>query len=177
MPYQRADEAKLASADRALFSKARGKKMRQVSASMRERGTHRSDQGEVWADIAQKQASFCVNSATDAMGDVYEKEKARLDEYVNAIEPLPRQCGAVFAVDGKVAGIELFDCPATYARYLPKIVRSYAMDAAETRQPAFLMMARTPGGFVKTGAEDGMEVTAWQAGVTAPGMPWGRREA
>jgi hypothetical protein len=38
------------------------------------------------------------------MGDVYEKEKARLDEYVNAIEPLPRQCGAVFAVDGKVAG-------------------------------------------------------------------------
>jgi len=69
------------------------------------------------------------------MGDVYEKEKVRLDEYVNAIEPLPRQCGAVFAVDGKVAGIELFDSPATCARYLPKIVRSYAMDAAETRQP------------------------------------------
>ena len=35
-----------ASADRALFSKARGKKMRQVSASMRESGTRRSDQGE-----------------------------------------------------------------------------------------------------------------------------------
>ncbi len=124
-----------ASADRALFSKARGKKMRQVSASMRESGTRRSDQGEVWADIAQKQASFCVNSATEAMGDVYDKEKARLDEYVNAIEPLPRQCGAVFAVDGKVAGIELFDSPATCACYLPKIVRSYAMDAAQTRQP------------------------------------------
>jgi hypothetical protein len=34
-----------------------------------------------------------------------------------------------------------------------------------------------PGGFVKADAEDGMEVTAWQAGVTAPGMPWGRGEA
>jgi hypothetical protein len=58
-----------ASADRALFSKARSKKMRQVSASMRDSGTLRSDQGEVWADD------------------------------------------------------------------LPKIVRSHAMDAAETRQP------------------------------------------
>ena len=68
------------------------------------------------------------------MSDVYEKEKVRLDDYVNAIEPLPRQCGAVFAVDGKVAGLELFDSPGTYSRYLPKIVRSYAMDAAETRR-------------------------------------------
>jgi hypothetical protein len=124
-----------ASADRALFSRARAKKVQQVSASMRDSGTRRSDQGEVWNDIAQKEVRFCVNSDTGAMGDVYEKEKARLDEYANAIQPVPGQCGAVFAVDGKVAGIELFDSPATYARYLPKIVRSYAMDAAETKKP------------------------------------------
>ena len=60
------------------------------------------------------------------------QEKARLDEYVNAVRPAPGQCGAVFAIDGKVAGLELFDSPGTFARYLPKIVRSYAMDAAET---------------------------------------------
>lgn len=48
-----------ASADHALFSKARAKKARHVSASMRDSGTRHSDQGEVWDDIAQKQAAFC----------------------------------------------------------------------------------------------------------------------
>ena len=124
-----------ASSDHALFSRARANKARHVSASMRDHGTRQSDQGEVWDDIAQKEARFCVKSDTGAMADVYVQEKVRLDEYASAIRPVPGQCGAVFAVDGKVAGIELFDSPATYARYLPKIVRSYAMDAAETREP------------------------------------------
>ena len=131
----RYNSEEFASADRALFSKARAKKMRHVSASMRDSGTRHSDQGEVWDDIAQKGAAFCVRSDTGAMGDVYEQERARLDEYANAMQPVPGQCGAVFAVDGKVAGIELFDSRATYARYLPKLVRSYAMDAAETKEP------------------------------------------
>ena len=56
---------------------------------------------------------------------------ARVTEVSEGGRPAPRQCGAVFAIDGKVAGLELFDSPGSFARYLPKIVRSYAMDAAD----------------------------------------------
>ena len=128
----RYNSAEFASADRALFLKARADKARHVSASLRRNGSRRSDQGEVWDQVAQKSAKFSVNSPTGSMEDVFAQEKARLDEYVNAVRPAPGQCGAVFAIDGKVAGLELFDSPGSFARYLPKIVRSYAMDAAET---------------------------------------------
>lgn len=124
-----------ASADRALFLKARAKKVRQVSASLRDSGTYRSDQREVWDDIAQKSAAFSARSETGAMGDVFEQEKLRLDGYVGAVSAIPGQCGAVFAIDGKVVGLEIFDSPGTFSRYLPKLVRSYAMDAAETVMP------------------------------------------
>ena len=51
------------------------------------------------------------------MENVFVQEKARLDEYVNAVRPAPGQCGAVFAIDGRVAGLELFDSPGSFARY------------------------------------------------------------
>jgi hypothetical protein len=38
----------------------------------------------------------------------------------------------VVALDGRVAGLEVFDSPAAFARYLAKLVRGYALDALET---------------------------------------------
>ena len=38
----------------------------------------------------------------------------------------------MLAVDGKVAGLELFDSPSAFARYFSKLVRGYALDAVET---------------------------------------------
>ena len=55
-----------------------------------------------------------------------------IGEYVAAFFPELRQCGAVLAIDGRVSGLELFDSPAAFARYLPKLVRGYALDAVET---------------------------------------------
>jgi hypothetical protein len=123
------------SSDRALFLKARAKKAQRVSASMRDTGERSSDQREVWNDIAEKSEVFFCRSESGAMADVYEQEKVRLDEYVGAFRAEPGQTGAVFAIDGRIAGIELFDCSKTFAKYLPKLLRSYAMDAAETVKP------------------------------------------
>ena len=53
----RYNSSEFASADRALFAKARAKKMQRVSESLRESGSYRSDQGEVWDDIAEKSAA------------------------------------------------------------------------------------------------------------------------
>ena len=120
------------SADRTLFVKARAKQVRQVSESLRTSGSYRSDQSEVWADIREKSARFNAQSPTEAMSEVFEQQRDEVDAYARAITALPGQRGAVFAIDGEVVGLEYFDAPASFAHYLPKLVRSYALDAVET---------------------------------------------
>ena len=54
-----------------------------------------------------------------------------LDEFVAAFTPVERQVGAVFFVNGRAAGLELFDAPRTWRTLAPKLIRSYALDALD----------------------------------------------
>jgi hypothetical protein len=120
------------SARRSLFAKARAKKMRQVTESLRVNQDRRSNQSEVWADVAGKVAFCHAESDTLAMGDAYESRGRQLSAYVSAFCAHQGQRGAVVAIDGKPVGLELFDSANAFARYLEKLVRSYALDAIET---------------------------------------------
>ena len=120
---------------RAFFRTGRAQKVQRVTENLRAQGAPRSDQGEVWEDIAGKMERMAVQSHTGAMSDLFEARSHGVEEYVRALQPLPGQCGAVFALDGKVAGLELFDARSTFERTLPKLVRSYALDALETLAP------------------------------------------
>ena len=123
------------SADTALFSKARAKKMRHVSASLREGGSRYANQAEIWSDISAKAASLNVNSDTDSMSDIYQEQKVHMDDYVRALQPQPLQTGALFAVNGQVQGVELFDSEVTFRKFMAKLVRSYALDAIGDSKP------------------------------------------
>lgn len=120
------------SARRSLFAKARAKKMRQVTESLRVNQDRRSNQSEVWADVAGKVAFCQADSDTLAMADAYESRGRQLSAYVSAFRVDHGQRGAVMAIDGKPVGLELFDSANAFARYLDKLVRSYALDAIET---------------------------------------------
>ena len=120
------------SGNRTLFAKARARKMSQVSFSMSDRGSRESDQHAIWADVEEKSEALRVESPTMSMSDLYDGRSGELDGYATAFHAEPGQCGAVVAVDGKVAGMELFDSPGAFSKYLGKLVRSYAMDALET---------------------------------------------
>ena len=39
---------------------------------------------------------------------------------------------AIFAIDGRVEGLEMFDSPTTFSKMFEKLIRSYALDALET---------------------------------------------
>ena len=106
--------------------------MRHVSASLRESGTRRSDQGAIWDAVSAKADALGCASDTMAMHDLFEARTRDLERYTGAFRTEPRQRGAVVAVDGKVVGLELFDSSVAFARYFEKLVRSYAMDAIET---------------------------------------------
>lgn len=131
------------SSDRAHHARGRAAKLRQVSESMLASGTRRSDQHAVWDELAQTFAQFSVRSETAAMADIFEQRRACIDEHVARLQPLQSQVGAIFSVDGKVVGMDLFDDPSTCAKLLPKLLRSYALGAVGDRieedvgQPVF----------------------------------------
>jgi hypothetical protein len=66
------------------------------------------------------------------MSDIYESRASALAELRSRLQPVPDQVGAAFAIDGRIAGVELFDSPATCSKHLAKLIDSYSMDAIET---------------------------------------------
>jgi hypothetical protein len=121
------------SARRVQFAEGRAQKMRDVTSSLRSSGARQSNQGAVWSAIAGKAARLNVQSDTSAMSDIFESMGGSLDGYVEAFTPVERQAGAIFFVNGRLVGLELFDAPATWRKLAPKVVRSYALDAIDRR--------------------------------------------
>lgn len=115
--------------DRVQNARGRAEKLKSVRHSIREGGSRRSDQGRVWASIAEESASLDAESPTEAMGAMFDRHRETLDDYVAGIDAGAGQVGAVFVVGGRRYGLDLFDRPATFAAFLPKLVRSYAIDA------------------------------------------------
>jgi hypothetical protein len=118
------------------FAKARAVKMRRVTDSLVLSASRRSDQGELWAAIEAKSAKLRVTSDTSAMVDIYQQQHERLRGIEDGFAPLPRQVGAVLAIGSRVAGVELFDSSATFAKFLRKLIGSYALDATEEGEDA-----------------------------------------
>ena len=79
------------SSNSALFSKARASKMQHVSASLRQSGTRRSDQGAIWAAVADKADSLGLQSETMAMHDLFEARTRDLGRYTEAFRAEQRQ--------------------------------------------------------------------------------------
>jgi hypothetical protein len=124
------------SAPRAQYAEGRAKKMAQVSASMESSGVRHSNQGAVWQNIDEKFLRLKTSSRTSAMADIFEQHSARLEEYVKSFTPTEGQIGAVFTIEGKVCGFELFDSPETLKKLWPKLLRSYGLDALDRADSA-----------------------------------------
>ena len=67
-----------------------------------------SNQGEIWREIEQKSETLGTRSATFAMADLYQAHEPQLSGYLEALEVVPGQVGALFGLDHQV-GLELFD--------------------------------------------------------------------
>jgi len=118
-------------AGRAHFATGRARKLEQVSLSMRDSGSRRADQGAVWNEIGAKAHRMGAESPTSAAAAMYESHRSKLDEFLERLEALPRQAGALFTINGVVAGIDVFDSPATWRKSMRKLVESYGLDALD----------------------------------------------
>jgi hypothetical protein len=119
-----------AGSGRAHFAEGRARKTRQVSHSLALGEAAHADQGDVWDRIGHRVALSGAAAPTAAMADVFEARRHEVEDYVRALQPVEGQVGAAFAIGRRLAGVEWFDAAATLHTLLPKIVSSYALDAA-----------------------------------------------
>jgi hypothetical protein len=124
--------AEFAPAERAYYASGRRSKLDQVSFSMRTHSSPMADQSAVWSEIALKCERLGARSDTGAAAAMYEQRRDALERIISSIAPVPQQVGAVFAIRGAIAGFDAFDSPATWARTMPKLLRSYGLDALDT---------------------------------------------
>jgi hypothetical protein len=102
-----------------------------VAMSLDEGVGYRSNQGMIWNEIALKSERMAAHSATGAMADLFEGQKDRLGEYRKAFRVVDCQVGAVFAINGKVVGLECFGYQQSFSKFFSKLVQSYALDAVD----------------------------------------------
>jgi hypothetical protein len=121
-----------AAAPRTQYASGRAKRVAQVTQSIREHGGHLSDQAWVWADIAALSSRLQTSSATGAMQAVFDQHAGFIDRCVDACCPVDGRVGALFSIDGRVVGLDLFDRESTLRKLLPKLVRSVAVDALDS---------------------------------------------
>lgn len=119
----------LADSDAMLAGKVRSRKVRSVSASLRQSEGFRSDQGGVWDGIAEMHAKAKIRSATGAMKDVYLSQEAKLKDYARSFAYVPNQQGIIAFIDGDVVGMDLLSRKESFQKIHPKLIKSYAMDA------------------------------------------------
>ncbi len=119
--------------ERTMYAELRAAKVMQVSASRRRAGNADADQSAIWEGIAAKARRMGTRSRSGAMSGIYEARTHDVDDYLRELRCAPDQVGAIYAINGRVAGLELFDAPGTYACYARKIASGYALDAIDRR--------------------------------------------
>ena len=120
---------------RVMSPNLRAMKAQQVHRSVRETGEFRSDQGALWEEISEKAERMEAPSDTMALGDIYEKEMPSMTKYVDHFTLTERQVGAIFMINGEIAGLDSFGKPETFSKVFKKLVESYALDALDWYDP------------------------------------------
>lgn len=131
-----ANSSEFRPAPRTDFALNRSRRAREVTDSVVLAGVRHANQSAVWQEIDAKAARLDVFSATGAMADLYGAFESVLDDYVAAFSAEPGQVGTLFALGGTIVGVDLFDSARTHEKLLPKLIRSYALDAIELKDAA-----------------------------------------
>jgi len=112
---------------------------RQAAASYKMSGQPLCDQGKVWREVDMCLMSLCVHSRTASLHEAYVSHDAAIQKAMQDARVPEGCCGVLFAVDGRIAGADLFDKPATLAKLWPKLVKSYLIDAMQGGEPGKLV--------------------------------------
>lgn len=147
-----------------MFASGRARMMDDVHRSMDAGFEPHAQQGRVWADIDRKMRRMGVDSPTRAMDDMFAALDSKIEDVTSAFETQANQVGAIFSLNGRVVGMDCFDHAESFSALLPKLLRSYGLDALDEH-------AELSQSDVKTGEEFLLLVShAKQVEDTSPGL-------
>jgi hypothetical protein len=85
----------------------------------------------VWDDIREKSVQMSVHLPTGALTDLFDSYDNRLEEYSQAFRLVECQVGAVFAINGQIAGLDAFGHDQIFTKFFGRLIKSYALDAID----------------------------------------------
>jgi len=120
---------------RVMSSEMRASKAEQILHCVCESGEYRADQGAIWDAIDDKASRRNARSGSMAMSSIYDKDRGSLEEYRQHFAMAEGQAGALFLINGKIAGLDIFDKAETFAKVFMKLLDSYSLDAIDWYDP------------------------------------------
>ena len=140
-----------------LSHSIRTKMQTKVTAARASSGSFAADQGEVWDEVSHRVRGSGTHSRTGSYQDYAQTRRTDCEEIIQAFRPLPDQVGCVVAIHGDVVALEAIGKPEVFARVLPGLLRSYAIDAVDwtwlKSQPEAEAAFDAPEPFLKAVAE------------------------
>jgi len=122
-----------------LFASARQSNNENVTASLKRDASAGavSNQSQVWDDVAEVRAKLKVTGSSSAMHDAYVQKSESVESYVRGFKVIEGQVGCIFAINGRIVGADIFSSQSALRKLMPKIVKSYSLDAiSEQDRPA-----------------------------------------
>ena len=118
-----------------------------VKGGLLDKGSRLAAQGgagqqAVWDDVATNNASLgsATGSGTFSANYYQRKVVAKLDPYIKGLrDPIlkeDRVVGVIVAINGKIEMADIYESTPLLRKFWPQLLKSYALDAAKTAQPA-----------------------------------------
>lgn len=133
----RSESRHFEASDRNMFAELRAAKVAQVTRNLHRQASHAADQSAIWDGIAAKAERLGSESASGAMSGIYRRREVDLDAYLGALAVVPGQRGAIFAINGRVVGLEVLDAGSTWDKCFANVASGYALDALDHHTSLF----------------------------------------
>lgn len=88
----------------------------------------------VWDRIDAALHAQQIDAPTSSLTEMHEAHRSRLDALRQSLQLPDRAAGLLATMHGRVIGLDLFDCPRTFAAYRDRLLDSYAMAGLDARE-------------------------------------------
>jgi hypothetical protein len=105
-----------------------------VTRSLKDDGSRRSDQAEVWGMVASTNYDCGVASPTSAMSDAFDTYKDQLAEFREHLKYVDGASGLAVVIGKRVVGCDLFDKPSTCRKVWDRMLSGLMLETVATKE-------------------------------------------
>ena len=113
---------KISTSESLYFSSGRANNAADINTKL-------SKQCRIWSEISEKISDFNIKSFTNSVDQIYKKKRVNVEEIVNFFKIPSEAVGVALGINNQLVNIDIFSNNCMLQIYLPKIIRSIALDS------------------------------------------------